>query len=78
MKHNYAKQFDRQFDNPIGQLDKLIDQTKAVQKIEFRQKLSEFGWELWILSDGREVCLDLTDEEVKWLELDLRKRLGEQ
>ena len=52
--------------------------TKAGQKIEFRQKLSEFGWELWILSDGREVCLDLTDEEVKWLELDLRKRLGEQ
>ena len=28
MKYNYAKQFDRQFDNPIGQLDKLIDQTK--------------------------------------------------
>lgn len=49
--------------------------TKAGQKIEFRQRIDDFGWDLWILTGKKIIRLSLTDEEVKWLELDLRKRL---
>ncbi len=54
----------------------MLIKTKAGQKIEFRQKIDDFGWELIILMDGTEYCLELTDEEIKWIELDLRKRLN--
>jgi len=40
MKHNYTKQFDRQFDNPIGQLDKLIDQTKELKNTMTDEQLN--------------------------------------
>ena len=50
--------------------------TKAGQVIEFRQKIDDFGWELWIRMDGADYALELTDEEMKWILLDLQKRLS--
>lgn len=51
--------------------------TKGSQVIEIRRKNYDFDWELLILIDGKEIILNLTEEEVKWLELDLRKKLNE-
>lgn len=49
--------------------------TQAGQQIEFTQKIQDFGWILTIRSDGTAYNFDLTDEEVKWIHLDLDKRL---
>lgn len=54
----------------------MIVKNQTGQTIEFRQKIDGIGWELWIRYGKKEIAFELTDEEVKWLELDLRKRLN--
>lgn len=53
----------------------MIIKTQAGQQIEFRQKIDNFGWELWIQYDGTEIAFEITDEEMKWIKLDLEHRV---
>jgi hypothetical protein len=53
----------------------MIIQTKAGQKIEFRQPLDGFGYELYIIMDGEYLAVKLEREEAHLLMLDIQRKL---